>query len=52
MKKKAIDAGFAAGRILSTTINDEDDDVELKLAFNFDGVIADDEAEQVFQGSV
>lgn len=48
--KNAIDAGFAAGRVLNTTVIDDDEDVELRLAFDFDGVIADDEAEQVFQG--
>lgn len=47
--KNAIEAGYAAGRVLNTTVIDDDEDVELRLAFDFDGVIADDEAEQVYQ---
>lgn len=47
--KNAINAGFAAGRVLNTNAINDDDDVQLRLAFDFDGVIADDEAEQVYQ---
>lgn len=45
----AIAAGYAAGRVLNTTVVDDEDDIELRLAFDFDGVIADDEAEKVYQ---
>ena len=45
----AIAAGYAAGRVLNTAVVDDEEDVELRLAFDFDGVIADDEAEKVFQ---
>jgi 5'-nucleotidase len=45
----AIAAGYAAGRVLNTTVVDDEDDIELRLAFDFDGVIVDDEAEKVFQ---
>jgi len=45
----AITAGYAAGRVLNTTVVDDEEDVELRLAFDFDGVIADDEAEIIYQ---
>jgi 5'-nucleotidase len=46
----AIEANYAAGRILRTSVLD-DDDMELRVAFDFDGVIADDEAEKVYAES-
>lgn len=46
---QAVNAGFAAGQILPGTVFDDIEDPELRLAFDFDGVIADDEAEAVFQ---
>lgn len=48
---KAVEANYPAGRILKTTINDDDDNLELRVAFDFDGVIADDEAEKVYHDS-
>lgn len=58
--QQAIDAGFPAGHIqegfgqetgelnhIDTTANQ--DERELRIAFDFDGVIADDESETVFQ---
>jgi len=47
----AIEANFGAGRIIKTKIKDGDDDQELRVAFDFDGVIADDQAEKVFKES-
>lgn len=47
--KKAIDKNYPAGRILNTNIHDDEDDLELRLAFDFDGVLADDSAEQFYQ---
>lgn len=47
----AIKANYAAGRILKTNIIDDDDDMELRVAFDFDGVIADDESEKVYSNS-
>lgn len=47
--KRAVEAGFPAGLVLKTRIEDDVNDKELRLAFDFDGVIADDEAEQVFK---
>jgi 5'-nucleotidase len=46
---KAIDSGYPAGMVLPSKFNDDTDDHELRIAFDFDGVIADDEAESVFQ---
>ena len=49
--KLAIDAGFAAGTVLETQIEDDDSDTQLRLAFDFDGVIADDSSEQFYKQS-
>ena len=45
----AIAAGYPAGMVLPSKISDDDDDVELRVAFDFDGVLADDESETVFK---
>lgn len=47
---KAIDSGFPAGTVLPSHVNDDKSD-ELVIAFDFDGVIADDESEIVYQNS-
>lgn len=47
--KEAIMAGLPAGRVLASHYTDDPDDHELRIAFDFDGVIIDDEAERVFQ---
>ena len=47
--QSAIAANYPAGLVLPSIIADEDDDTELRVAFDFDGVIADDEAETVFK---
>ena len=47
--KKAIEKNYPAGRILKTKIHDDEDDLELRLAFDFDGVLVDDSAEQFYQ---
>lgn len=46
---KAIDYGYPAGTVLPTKVVDDIDDDELRIAFDFDGVIADDESEAVYQ---
>jgi len=46
----AIEANYAAGRIIKTSVVD-DNDIELRVAFDFDGVVADDEAERVYANS-
>ena len=47
--REAITAGHAAGIVLDSVINDDSEDYELRIAFDFDGVLVDDAAEQVFQ---
>ncbi len=47
--KQAVEHGFPAGCIYPTDFIDDENDQELRLAFDFDGVIADDSAESVFQ---
>jgi 5'-nucleotidase len=47
--QKAIHAGYPAGRVIETRITDDEKDNELRIAFDFDGVIADDAAETVFK---
>lgn len=47
--RKAVEAGYPAGTVLPSNASDDEDDHELRVAFDFDGVIADDEAEAVFQ---
>ena len=47
--KKAIESNFGAGRIIKTNIVDDYSDMELRVAFDLDGVIADDQAEKVFK---
>ena len=44
----ACASGYAAGRVLDSKMEDEDGD-ELRIAFDFDGVLASDDAEKVFQ---
>ncbi|HHI91934.1 MAG TPA: 5'-nucleotidase [Gammaproteobacteria bacterium] len=46
---KAIDYGYPAGTVLPTKVVDDIADDELRIAFDFDGVIADDESETVYQ---
>ncbi|MFI3320475.1 MAG: 5'-nucleotidase [Rikenellaceae bacterium] len=46
----ACKEGYAAGQILSSTFKDDDEaDPELRIAFDFDGVIANDEAEKIYK---
>jgi 5'-nucleotidase len=47
--KNAVAAGYPAGLVLPSQIADDEDDVELRVAFDFDGVIADDESEAIFK---
>lgn len=46
---KAIQAGYPAGRVMETKVADDENDKTLRIAFDFDGVIADDSAEVVYQ---
>lgn len=45
----AISKNYPAGIILSTEIHDDLSDLELRIAFDFDGVLADDSAEKIYQ---
>ena len=47
---KAIDYEYPAGTVLPSQVVDDDDDGELRIAFDFDGVIADDASERVYKG--
>lgn len=50
--KDALRAGFAAGRVLPTQyVADDDNDKQLRLAFDFDGVLATDESEKIYKTS-
>lgn len=46
--REAVDAGYAAGRVLPHEVSDADNDNELRVAFDFDGILADDSSERVY----
>lgn len=45
----AIEANYPAGTVLKSPVIDNLEDDELRIAFDFDGVVVDDESETVFQ---
>lgn len=45
----ALEAGMPAGLVLPTKASDEGVTDELRIAFDFDGVLASDESEQIYQ---
>ncbi len=47
--RAAVEQGYPAGVVLPSNASDDMNVSELKIAFDFDGVLADDEAEAVFQ---
>nr|UYZ50061.1 nucleotidase [Streptomyces mirabilis] len=47
--REAVALGLPAGRVLGSAAADETDDQDLRIAFDFDGVLADDASEQVYQ---
>lgn len=47
--KRAVAAGYPAGQILKGEIEDDSNDSQLRIAFDFDGVLADDEAETIYK---
>ena len=49
--REANAAGHAAGQVLDSAFVDEDSDEELRIAFDFDGVLADDQSEAVYQSA-
>jgi 5'-nucleotidase len=46
--REAVNLGYPAGHVLPCTAKDDGDDAQLRIAFDFDGVIVDDEAESVY----
>lgn len=46
---EAIGLGFPAGVVLDSKFDDDPHDKEIRIAFDFDGVIVDDESESVMQ---
>ncbi|MDX1295499.1 MAG: 5'-nucleotidase [Sulfurimonadaceae bacterium] len=46
---EAIKAGYPAGMVMDSLSHDDEEDTELRIAIDFDGVVIDDEAETVFQ---
>ena len=47
--KAAIRAGYVAGTVINGGIADDENDKELRLSFDFDGVIGDDSAEAYYK---
>ncbi|KAF7600588.1 MAG: 5'-nucleotidase [Candidatus Dactylopiibacterium carminicum] len=47
--RQAVAAGYPAGAVLPSQVPDDETDGQLRVAFDFDGVIADDEAEAIFK---
>lgn len=47
--KEAIEHGFPAGYVTETDYVDDEADKELRMAFDFDAVLADDTSEKVYQ---
>ncbi|MGW0773979.1 5'-nucleotidase [Streptomyces sp. NPDC002835] len=47
--REAVALGLPAGRVLGAVAADEGDDQDLRIAFDFDGVLADDSSERIYQ---
>ncbi|MFG3285288.1 5'-nucleotidase [Streptomyces sp. NPDC048111] len=47
--REAVALGLPAGRVLGPVAADESDDQDLRIAFDFDGILADDASEQIYQ---
>lgn len=48
---KAIDYNYPAGVILNSEVEDDFNDLEFRIAFDFDGVLADDESEKIYHAT-
>jgi len=48
---EAVRRGFPAGQVHTANVVDNIDDRQLRIAFDFDGVLADDESERVYRES-
>lgn len=49
--RQAVAAGHPAGLVLGDAVEDADNNADLRIAFDFDGVLASDESERVMQQS-
>ncbi|QPP06561.1 5'-nucleotidase [Streptomyces bathyalis] len=49
--REAVAAGLPAGRVLDSSYVDDPTDRDLRIAFDFDGVLAGDSSEQIYQDS-
>jgi 5'-nucleotidase len=47
--REAVTEGLPAGRVLGPTLPDDETDSDLRIAFDFDGVLATDASERVYQ---
>ncbi|WP_028592674.1 5'-nucleotidase [Paenibacillus massiliensis] len=47
--KEAVEHGYPAGCMYPSDYIDDEQDNEIRIAFDFDGIIADDSAESIFQ---
>lgn len=47
--KAAVKAGYPAGQVLESKFKDNPADLELRIAFDFDGVLGDDGSESVYR---
>ena len=47
----AVEKGYPAGQVLPCKTLPTDEDQQLRIAFDFDGVLVDDEAEKIFNDS-
>jgi len=47
--RRAVERGLPAGRVFPTTFTDRENDLELLIAFDFDGILVDDSAEAVYK---
>ncbi len=47
--RRAVAAGLPAGQVFPTRFVDDEAETELRIAFDFDGIIADDSAEAIFK---
>ncbi len=48
---EAVKRGFPAGHVHTANVEDDLSDEQLRIAFDFDGVLADDEAERIYKES-
>lgn len=48
--RQAIDKGYPAGLVMPSSVDDFEADKELRIAFDYDGVIIGDESEAIFKG--